>query len=324
MKHLSLCALLILLTADMLLLAPRADAQSQAHDAATSPPSNSKQPIIPPINIDGMNIYDFVGFLRDSVPNFQAVVVRDADVPDDYPTLTLHLRNVTPDQLIEVLSQAYPSLEWSTTPGTTIHVLKIHAPTDLPASNLHVYSLTPIVSRLEEGPSRPMGVQNSNLFGGVGGQPTTKEATGEQQKRREELNNVLSVIKAALAQVANGNSAVLQVHEETETLIFKGTQPQQEAVEQVLQALSGANAGFAGVTERARTDAEHAAAEAKSVASQLQLQIGQLRNEQQERSQAQAALQAQIDAELHEIQRLRAQLNATHPAATQPQAPPKD
>ena len=91
---------------------------------------------------------------------------------------------------------------------------------------------------------------------------------------------MLSVIKAALAQVPNGNSAVLQVHEETETLIFKGTLPHQEAVEQVLQALTGGNGGFAAGVGRARTDAEHAAAEAKSVAAQLQSQIGQLRNEQ--------------------------------------------
>ena len=147
--------------------------------------SNSKEPTIPEISVDNMRIDDLIAFLRDTVPTFQAVVVRDADVPDDYPNLTLHLKSVTSDQLIEVLSQAYPSLEWSTTPGTTIHVLKIHAPADLPASNLHVYSLTPIVSRLEEGASRPMKVQNNNLFGGVGGQPTTKEAAGEQQKRRE-------------------------------------------------------------------------------------------------------------------------------------------
>jgi hypothetical protein len=321
MKHLSLCALLILLTTDISLLGRRADAQSQAREAAALPlpPSNAKEPTIPEISVDNMRIDDLIAFLRDTVPTFQTVVVRDTGVPDDYPSLTLHLKNVTPDQLIEVLSQAYPSLEWSTTPGTTINVLKIHAPVDLPTSNLHVYSLTPVVSRLKEGLGNPMGIQN-NLYGGVAAQPTTKEATDEQQKRRAGLNNVLSVIKAALAQVANGNSAVLQVHEETETLIFKGTQPQQEAVEQVLQALSGANAGFEGVTGRASADAEHAAAEVKSVAAQLQSQIRQLRDERQERSQVEAALQAQVEAALREIQ----QVNATHPATTQPQPKSKD
>lgn len=321
MKHLSLCAFLILLTADITLLGRHADAQAHAPETAALPPSvSNSEPTIPEISVDHVSIDDLIAFLRDTVPTFQTVVVRDTGVPDDYPSLTLHLKNVTPDQLIEVLSQAYPSLEWSTTPGTEIHVLKIHAPADLPTSSLHVYSLTPVVSRLEEGPSRVMGVPNNNLFGGVGGQPTTKEATGQQQKRRAALNNVLIVIKAALAEVPNGNSAVLQVHEETETLIFKGNLPQQEAVEQVLQALSGGNGEFAGATAQVRADAEHAAAEAKSVASQLESQIRQLRDERQERSRVEAALQAQIEAALREIQ----QVNATHPASTQPQPKPKD
>lgn len=321
MKPLSLCALLILLTADISLLTPHADAQSPAHDATTSPPSDSKQPIIPQINIENMNMYDLVSFLRDTVPTFQAVVVRDPEVPDDYPQLTLHLKNVTTDQLIEVLSQAYPSLEWSSTPGTTIHVLKIHAPADLPTTSLHVYSLTPVVSRLQEGPSRPMGAQNNDLFAGVGGQPTTKVATDEQQKRRAALNNVLSVIKAALAQVPEGNGAVLQVHEETETLIFKGTSPQREAVEQVLQAVGGVNVTL---SEVALTNANLAAATASRLTKDVDSQLRKLGEQHAQTIQAQAALQSQLDAELREIDRLRAQVNATHPAATQPQAAPKE
>ncbi|MDB5174141.1 MAG: hypothetical protein JWN51_2914, partial [Phycisphaerales bacterium] len=54
------------------------------------------------------------------------------------------------------------------------------------------------------------------------------------------LNQVLSLIKATLAQVddASGISPVVQVHNETRTLIVKGTSSQLRAVEDALSALN--------------------------------------------------------------------------------------
>jgi hypothetical protein len=65
-------------------------------------------------------------------------------------------------------------------------------------------------------------------------QPKDRTAAG-----KEALSQVLSLIKATMAQATESGTAAptLQLHEETQTLIFKGTPVQREALESVLGAL---------------------------------------------------------------------------------------
>jgi chromosome segregation ATPase len=51
------------------------------------------------------------------------------------------------------------------------------------------------------------------------------------------LDHVLSLIKATMAQAGGGAGPLLQVHEETQTLIFKGSSNQRAALEDALTAL---------------------------------------------------------------------------------------
>src|SRR5205807_5814909 len=78
--------------------------------------------------------------------------------------------------------------------------------------------------------SRP----DSGLFGN---HPTTQKTPVDiAALQKSALGDVLSLVKAALSQI-DGPAPVLQVHEATQTLIFKGTPEQRAALEDVLDAL---------------------------------------------------------------------------------------
>jgi hypothetical protein len=323
MKRILLPVALLALMAGSTLPARAADPAPPAVNPAGGPGGEASQRAIPEINFTSVPVDDVIVFLRDNVPGFQAVTVRDPDVPAGEPQVTLNLRNVTLDQLIAVLSQAYPSLEWSTAPGTTIHVVRVHAASGLTASRLHVYSLSQLVGNLAGALQQQPIPQPGFGPGGAAAPPPAPGGDMEkqmQETRKRALNNVLSVIKAALAQVPDGNSAVLQVHEETETLIFKGTPQQQEAVEQVLAALSGSNGVMGDMVNSARLDAQHAAAAAGQIATGMQKRLIIMGEHNDENVRAEMALQSQLQAAQREIEQLRARVNAMHPGpTTQPQ-----
>lgn len=318
MKPILLLVTLLALLAGSTLPVRAADPAPSAPNPASAPGGGASQRPISEINFTAVSADDVMGFLRDVVPGFQAVIVRDPDVPAGEPQVTLNLKNVTLDQFIAVLSQAYPSLEWSTAPGTTIHVVRVHAASGLTGSKLHVYSLAPLVSNLAHPTPQQPGPQPGIVPGGPAAPaPATDDPEKQlQEMRKRALNNVLSVIKAALAQVPDGDSAVLQVHEETETLIFKGTASQEEAVEQVLQALSGNNGVAGDIANAARLDAQHAAAAAGQIAVRMQEQLKKLgeHNEQTDRQDVNVELKLRVLRE--EIDDLRTRVNAMRPGPT--------
>jgi chromosome segregation ATPase len=94
---------------------------------------------------------------------------------------------------------------------------------------------------------------------------------------KEALDQVLSLLKAALSQVGQGgaNAApVLQVHPETQTLIFKGSPEQRDAVEDVLAALTPE--GQRDNSQEAERRKQAAVAEDRR---RLQLQMNEVRDQ---------------------------------------------
>jgi hypothetical protein len=210
---------------------------------ATAPSADVSDAIIPELSMQGVKLGDAVEFLQDAVPGFKAVVFRDPGVSEDVPTVTMRLKRVSISQLLQLLTTAHPNLEVNEIPGAggTVYCIKVHSP---------------------EGVVGPVGPVNPGLGGGVGGfgvQPSTPAVKvfalasvvdaiswrqqGDAPKdkaatSKAALNEVLSLIKATLEQVDAASAPVLQLHEETQTLIFKGTAAQREGVENVLTALT--------------------------------------------------------------------------------------
>ncbi len=191
--------------------------------------TGSADDIIPELSFQDVKLDDVVDYLQDVVPNFKAVVIRDANLSPDVPQIRLRLKKVSLDQFLELLSTAYPGVEVSQIPGSTgtVHVIKVRGTEEVlqarhqggAGAGVRVYALAPYINYIVT--ARP------------------EAAKDKATANKEALNQILSLIKATLAQVGDTGSAqpVIQVHEETQTLIVKGNVEQQSVLEDVLGQL---------------------------------------------------------------------------------------
>lgn len=191
------------------------------------PVAEAKDPlakVLSEVNFENVSLEDAVAFLQDADPHFKAVIVRNG-VPDDYPQIKIKLKDVTLGQIWMAMQSAHPELAVEEVQGTEgpapIYIVRVNPPekpiiAPIPETSVKVYRLGPVMDVL--------------AAGGKQGAP-----------KAENLGHVLSLLKATLAQVPGGPEPVIQVHEETQTLIFNGTTAQKIAVEQVLSALDPQN-----------------------------------------------------------------------------------
>ena len=217
-----------------------AGAEGPPHPQDTTAPSGSSASatedfIIQEINVQDVGLDDFVAYLQDVVPGFKAAVMREAGDTGALPLIRLKLKKVSLGQILKLLRMSNSNLQIEQIDGAGGVIYFMHLqpdpnspPNDKKQSrvdaNLRVYPLSTLVSSLA--------VRNA------GGGSKDQAAAGKQA-----MDDVLSLIKAALGQVTEGGNAppVLQVHEATQTLIFKGTPPEREALEAAFAALEGRN-----------------------------------------------------------------------------------
>jgi hypothetical protein len=200
--------------------------------------------VIPELNFNGNSLGDVVDFLRDVVPHFKVVLVRQGS-PEDDPKINVRLKEASLGQFLDVLKMAYP-VEITTVAGKLptdgdVTMIRVIAPAHKEAgeASVRVYHLATIIESLR---------QHAGASGGD--KAATEKAMSEGQKAS--LNEVLSLVKAALGHV-EGAPPALEVHEATQTLIFKGTPEQRAALEDVLDSLDPFR-GAAGAVVRARDD----------------------------------------------------------------------
>jgi hypothetical protein len=214
--------------------APPAAAPAAAADEGTE-----LDRVVPELKVLDQQLEDLVDYLQDIEPRFKALVVRDPDVPREYPQVRLRLKRVPLGQILEVLTTAYPDIEVAPVqpnngpPGADarpVYIVKVHASDRAKASS---------------GEAVPGGVKVYRLTGVVGAltQSTHPDISAKDRPaaEKESLDQVLSLVKAAVSQVGQGGAnpaPLLQVHPETQTLIFKGSSEQRDAVEDVLAALA--------------------------------------------------------------------------------------
>ena len=223
----------------MLFLSAALGQTAFAADAAAPPPRVAAETalmdkVLPDLNLQGVSLEDTMDFLQQACPGFKAVVVRDQDVADGEPRVNLKLKNITLGQVWTLLQMSYPCVaEQVEAPGPEpVFVLRVKfgdTETRRPPPLVKVYHLRSTLASME-----------------------AEHNEGKPPARKELLDQLLSLIKATLAQVPGRTDppAVLQVHEETFTLIFKGSAEQKSALEDVLKSM-----------ERSSPDAVAAAAQ---------------------------------------------------------------
>jgi len=196
-------------------------------------PNLEKQPM-PMDRIDKpVSLDDQFQAIRAAIPEFNSVVVREAGVPKDYPTLpAMTLKNVTLGQFLQFVQGAFPAVQIIRIDGTAgaLYSVRIRydaeamrPPTSFPQNQLHLYRLNDVIYQLAaEKVQKDKEIKLADAI---------KEAT----------NDVLSLLQAALDQTDNDGPTVLKIHEPTETLMFKGSQAKQQVLEEALSTLQPRN-----------------------------------------------------------------------------------
>lgn len=211
-------------------------APAHAEEMAPAPAAPTTAPIentLMPIGTigSGMPLEDVLHVISDQVPGFNSVIQREGQTDSGYPTLpAMRLKNVSIGQFLKFIQMSYPArVERIDGPAGPLYLIQVSQPTTPqtaqigmpppgfpggppPANEVKVYRLTAIIDSLTNG-----------------------DNSADAQKKA--MNNVLSLIQAALDQANGKGETVLKVHDPTQTLVFKGSLEKMTVLEQVLQTL---------------------------------------------------------------------------------------
>ena len=119
--------------------------------------------------------------------------------------------------------------------------------------------------------------------------------------RKASLNDILSLVQAALEAQGSASNVLMKVHEGTGTLIFRGNAAQTEVVERALKALAPTTAE----SDRAKLE-EHLQAERERMQERFDQRENRLREAEMESNEA----RKRISQQMTEIEVLKARLAA--------------
>jgi hypothetical protein len=272
----------------------------------------AEEKVLPEVKFDGVRLEDVVDFLQDvSNGKYRAVVVHRGNA--EGPMVTMRLKNVSIAQIMNVLVTAYPGIEI--------------VPVDGPTGPVHVITISPAPGQAgapgggeaEAGVELERAVRVYRLAGIVDGitRPGVAfsgPAARDSKEAKEALNNVLSLIKATVQLTSPREAPTLQVHEETQTLIFKGSPQQRQAIEDVLAALESNKAvrpeKVSDQTRLMLNDAKAELDRAKADAERARREADSAREEAMKRAQM-ADLQVQeMNARLRDVEAVKSRLEA--------------
>jgi len=213
---------------------------------------------------------DAIRWLQQEEPSFQAVI-RSANGGDENPIVKLHLKNVSVDQVMQVLSKKYGwGIEEVGNPP--IYVIAVRGEKS-PEWSVSAYCLTPIIDQLMDRKGHNPNNEDQAAGGAAIIDPRAVQATSgtaivepnsvkaaaqkadEIRNRSALLADVVATVDTAVKMSSDGEAVMIQVHEPTEMLIMRTGPKQREAAERVLKALDPGNTvvkaeGF-GVPHRA-------------------------------------------------------------------------
>lgn len=248
MRYRPLTCVCFLVIAILASLVSPAVAQVQQPDPQNPP----EEKVIANFEANDNTIDEVVATLQKDDPNVKIILVHSrtgAKAPTDSSLrVRLLLKNVTAGDVLQVISRAYPVVALDGVAGHTrelIYVVRVQDAVVSPTARqvVQVYNLAPMVKtwlQLNE--------------------PDLKPAD-DKDALKKALDDILSLIQAALAQTHEPTEAVIQVHPPTQTLIFRGTATQQSAVEQAVNALRPTRLEFGSAESqiaqlKARIDAQ--------------------------------------------------------------------
>ncbi len=217
---------------------PKAAQPDAGHDNGSGASIEGFDDILPPLSITEASLEDVLVRIKDGLPGFNAIVLREPGVPSDYPKLrNLNVNHITLSQFMVFLDKSFGCLNVTLIPGQgtsglwVIHVredqgsqdakasatAKAGDPMAPPEANANHVSVFPLREVIPEIASH----QNDEKY-------TQKQA----------MDDILSLLQAALKAEASGTPAEIQVHEATEMLVVKGSAAQVQLVAETLGAFA--------------------------------------------------------------------------------------
>jgi len=253
-----------------------------------------EQQSLPIEKIGDIELNDLVNLLKDKLPGFNGVVIRQPNAAADYPVITqMTLKNVTLGQFLEMIRTEYP--------GVAITRIDGKGPKDTP---LYVFNVSPVPG-MEKPADAPTAVQIYRLS-----EIVSNIDNGEKNPKKA-MDSVLSLVQAALDESGDSQKPVLKVHESTQTLIFKGTKSQIAIVQQVLNSLEPK---VSDEVAKANAETEHW----KDLATEHQNQRDALDMQAQSLERERMELRKQLMDEQLELEQARKELAAAKHSTTQP------
>jgi hypothetical protein len=207
----------------LLLLPFQASGQTTA-PARTKPTTVPLDGILPEMRFDGQTLDEVIEYIQTIVPDFNAVIIRPPGMPADQPTVPrMTLKNVTLLQLLQVLEASA---------STKVDII------DGESGPVYTLRLLPNPWEVARGPgSRAETVVRVFALGDIVNSMAQTRNGEPKDRQKTAMNDLLSLVQAALEQAGGDDTPVLQIHEATQTLVFKGTKAQLEIVAQALAAL---------------------------------------------------------------------------------------
>ena len=235
----TMCLLSLLALPSIALKSSAADAPTPAPAVVqkpASPPAFTDDPIVPEINFNNATLEDAISSLSDQYPKFKVAILRDPNVQPEFPTVNLKLKGVSLSQFMGLIQTANPTVETKEIdgPGGKIICLLVHAAPDghgavMAGGGAGGGSGGGIAPNAAIAP-----VVRVYRLSAILGLPSSGKT--DPTAKKEAMNQALSLIKVALEQVG-GEPPVLRIHEETQTLIFKGMPAQEVMLQNVMEAL---------------------------------------------------------------------------------------
>lgn len=223
MKHLRLLVLTIVLAI--------AAAPLRAQETAPAAVRGREDVVMPELKFDGIPFDDMMEYLRD-VTEMNIVVQRARGTPADYPKVgKIRLTKVTPTQFFAFLETAYGvGVRKIEGPAGPLFVVSINAP---PGTGGGLFG----------GNAQPQQEEQPHfrIFDLAEAINTVRARNSRMQNASEPLEDVMSLLQAALDQSGQKTKPTLTVHKATQTLLFRGTQESARTIENSLQALRSKN-----------------------------------------------------------------------------------
>jgi hypothetical protein len=210
--------------------------------------------LMPGEKFEDIQLSEVLTFMHEKLPEFNSVIVRSPGVDPNYPTLPqMSVKNVTIGQFLEFLKVSFPGVDIQriSGPAGPLYVVKVTAgPMDRPQFHAGMFpgAAAPPGGGFAPGGFAPMPgqpgqpqnvVQVYRLTDIVGSLLATRPA--DQGDPRPALADILSLVQSALEESGEKEKVVLKVHEQTQTLLFRGSMAKQAVLEQVLNTLRPAH-----------------------------------------------------------------------------------